>query len=135
MISKIYLLFVILIIAVIGEQNKSSFSPVKQREMLKIIVLYPNETCKVFDMDGDIIKQVPALEYLFQDVIAYKAVDKDWSVRTHESKTIYQALGHCIAGALKRCLVYVKKVPVINQDFLKSISQQSYLASFLQCRL
>lgn len=62
--------------------------------MIKVTILYPNDTGKTFDMDYYANKHMPMLAELFGDTLKKLEIDKGMSGRTADDPIPYLAIGH-----------------------------------------
>ncbi|WKN45661.1 EthD family reductase [Tunicatimonas pelagia] len=79
----------------------SSCQPVESSEttqikkgMIRVVIMYPNEDGKTFDMDYYSKKHMPMVASLFGDPLKRYAIDKGMSGRTLDEPTPYLAVGY-----------------------------------------
>ena len=92
--SKIVLFFTILIVANGCATNKISSSPVNQKGIIKLTLLYPNGEGKAFDWDYYTNKHYPLLKKYFGNSMKSFALDKGESSGIPNTPVPYVAIAY-----------------------------------------
>ncbi|SEL14655.1 conserved hypothetical protein [Aquimarina amphilecti] len=90
----IFLVFGITLFLVSCEDANTSDKSQPKKGMIKVTILYPNDTGKTFDMDYYANKHMPMLIDLFGDSLKRLEIDKGLSGRTSNDPIPYLAIGY-----------------------------------------
>src|SRR5260221_2334360 len=92
--TTISLLFVVMALAFGFKQNKPGESPIVEKGMIKVSVLYPGGEGKTFDWNYYSGKHVPMVKNLLGDSVKVISIDKGIAGRTPGSPATYVAMFH-----------------------------------------
>lgn len=90
--SKIFFLFLLSLTTFhsIAQEKTAAI----EKSMVKVVILYPNETGEAFNMEYYANKHMPLVADLFGDALKHYAIDKGVSGRTPEEHAPYIAIGY-----------------------------------------
>ena len=87
-------LFVVLVLLLGCQQNKSTGHSKIKKGMIKVAILYPNGEGKTFDMDYYSKKHMPMAATLFGDSLKAMSIDKRLASGTPDTPVPYLAIGY-----------------------------------------
>jgi len=87
-------LFVVLVLLLGCQQNKSTGHSKIKKGMIKVAILYPNGEGKTFDMDYYSNKHMPMAASLFGDSLKAMSIDKGLASGTPNAPVPYLAIGY-----------------------------------------